>query len=99
VRRALASFVLEILEEIGSRSKLQTAMPLGAQTLKLIEIMQDLAECRLCMSCAFEYVRVYISENLGSTEISSVLIANSFSSLNLKILFSFSSLNLKPQIF
>ena len=55
--------------EIGSESKLQTAMPLGAWTLQLIETMKGLDECRLCMSCAFEYVRKYISENLGSTEI------------------------------
>ena len=41
------------------------AMPLGERALMLIELLRDVRGYKICLSCGFEYVRKYVSEQLG----------------------------------
>ena len=41
------------------------AMPLGDRTQMLIEILDSLKDDQICLSCSFEYIRAYVSEQLG----------------------------------
>ena len=40
-------------------------MPLGDRTQMLIEILDSLKGDQICLSCSFEYIRAYVSEQLG----------------------------------
>ena len=40
-------------------------MPLGDRTQMLIEILDSLKDDQICLSCSFEYIRAYVSEQLG----------------------------------
>lgn len=39
-----------------------SAMPLGPFTLKMVAILEDLKDYKLCLSCALEYVRPWLGE-------------------------------------
>ena len=39
-------------------------MPLGDRTQMLIEILDSLKGDQICLSCGFEYIRAYVSEQL-----------------------------------
>ena len=41
------------------------AMPLGDRTQMLIEILESLKGYQICLSCGFEYIRAFVSEQLG----------------------------------
>ena len=41
------------------------AMPLGERTQRLIKMMESLKGYRICLSCGFEYIRTFVSEQLG----------------------------------
>lgn len=40
-------------------------MLLGDRTQMLIEILDSLKGDQICLSCSFEYIRAYVSEQLG----------------------------------